>query len=256
MSTEERELADLLKRVVPEPPRQLTYEEITVLNVERTVKSWLVPTLAAASILIIGGAVGAVAATSSGRAAPAAPAAYQGDSPAPSPSARPTSPGCQPSPEPTPTAAHGGSVVVPSVVGRQQDAAMLAIDQIGLRLLVHQTASKTVPAGLVVAEAPAPGSRLSQGATVTLTVSAGSTGAKPAASPRPTASAAPVASPTCLTPAPIASPTGGPSPAPTGAPVAMPTPWPTAPSAVRTATPTAPATAVPTTAPTAPAARG
>jgi hypothetical protein len=275
MSAEERQLADLLKRVVPEPPRQLTYEEITVRNVDRTVKSWLAPALAAASILIIGGAVGAVAATNSGQAPPAAPAANQSSSPA---SGRPTSPGCQPTAEPTSTTARGGSVVLPSVVGRQQMAAVAGIEQAGLIVIVREAASKTIPEGLVVAQAPAPGAHLSPGATVTLTVSAGAGGARPTASavPAPTASAAPTPSPsaTCLTPGPVASPTGGPSPAPTGAPVAVPSAAPTGAAPAGTAGPaTAPTagttvpsaeptttrpegTAGPTTAPTPSAARG
>jgi len=228
MNADEQRLADLLKQVVPDPPRQLTYEEITVLNVERTVKSWLVPTLAAASVLIIGGAVGAVAATRSGHPAPSAPAAYQGTSRAggsASPVPRPTSPGC-PTPEPVPASGRGASLTVPNVTGQAQVSAVATLSRAGLKVVINSRASRAIPQGIAMLQSPAAGAHVAPGATVTLTISAGSGAAKPVASAVPT----PSPSATCL-PAGIAP--GGPSPVPTGA---VPTPSPS--SGVPTAVPT------------------
>jgi hypothetical protein len=250
IGADEQQLADLLKRVVPEPPRQLTYEEITVRNVERTVKSWLVPTLAAASILVIGGAVGAVAATRSGQAASGTSVAYQGSGhPGPAtPTPWPTPPGCQPvaepSAEPTPPAqptpsaepTSAASVRAPAVVGQRQVVAERAIQQAGLKAIVQETASRTVPAGTVLSESPASGTRVPVGATVTLTV-AGSAGAPATPTPTPTA--------TCPAPTPVpttgepAAPTAEPSAVPPATPSAKATPVPAAPTAEPSAVPTA-----------------
>jgi hypothetical protein len=234
VGADEQQLADLLKRVVPEPLRQLTYEEITVRTAERTVKSWLMPTLAAASVLVIGGAVGAVAATRSTQAAPGAPAAYQATSRAGSatPSAQPTSPGCQPTAEPSPTV-QGGTVKVPSVIGQQLAAAVGNLQRFGLIVTIEETASRTVPAGIVLLESPAAGSPVLHGATVTLTISSGPAGAKATAT-----AATPVPLPTCLPAGSTAA--GGPSPAPTAAAgSAVPTPVPTASGGGQGAVPTA-----------------
>jgi PASTA domain len=232
MSEQEQRLADLLKRVVPEPPRQLTYEEITVRTAERTVKSWLMPTLAAASVLVIGGAVGAVAATRSGQAGPGTPAAYQGTSRAgaATPSAQPTSPGCPPTPEPTasgsagakatpvptpastcpttapsagapatsPSAAVGaaspttapataspttapatapstrtgpGKASVPNLVGQDSLTAVRQAESAGLTVVVEDKsapATESVSNGVVWGQAPAAGSTVPVGTTVTL----------------------------------------------------------------------------------------
>ncbi|HTU76666.1 MAG TPA: PASTA domain-containing protein [Trebonia sp.] len=206
MNADEQRLADLLKRVVPEPPRQLTYEEITVRTAERTVKSWLLPSLAAASVLVIGGTVGAVAATRSGPAGPGAPAAYQGTSRAGSatPAARPTPTGCQPMPEPTSSAPAGGSVTVPGIVGQRAIAAEQVLQTAGLTVTIKQAVSPAVPAGIVLSQSPATGTHVAPGATITLTIASGSAGAKPTSVPTPAS--------TCLTTAP---PAGAPTPSPT-----------------------------------------
>jgi hypothetical protein len=261
IGADEQQLADLLKRAVPEPPRQLTYEEITVRNVERTVKSWLVPTLAAASVLIVAGAVGAVAATRSDQTASGTPAANQhGKHAGPAtPSARPSSPGCQPSPVPTASAARAGRVAVPSVVGQGGTTAEQVIQSAGLIVILHETTSKTAPAGIVLSESPAAGTQVPTGAAVTLTASAGSPGAQPTPTRAPGAQAAksptpmPMPTSSCPTPAPVpGQPTAVPT-AGSGGPGAVPSAVPTvgAPGAAATPSPASSANAVPTAAPTA-----
>ena len=249
MSADEQRLADLLKQVVPDPPRQLSYEEITVLNAERTVKSWLIPTLAAASVLIVGGAVGAVAATRSGQPTPGAPAAYQGTSRAggsATPVPRPTSPGCEATPEPMPTAGGGETVTVPSVVGQARVQADATLERAGLEVVNNEKASRAIPGGTTMLQSPAAGTHVARGSMVTLTISSGAAAATPVPTclpvggaggatptPWPTATSAP-------TPLPSA-PGGGSAPVPTASTV----PTPAATTGVPVATPTAAAASVP-----------
>ena len=228
MNADEQRLADLLKRVVPDPPRQLTYEEITMPNAERAVKTWLMPALAAASVLIIGGAVGAVAATRSSQSAPGSPTAYQGTGGSATPVAKPTSPGCQATPVPVPTTGRGASVTLPSVIGQSQLAAEATLSQAGLKVVINERASQTIPAGTTILQSPSAGARVAGGSTVTLTISAGPAETKPTAT----------AVPTCL---PVAGSATGPStPVPGGAiptasPTALPSSAPGGPSVVPTA---------------------
>jgi hypothetical protein len=56
MSSEEQRLAELLKRTVPEPPLELSADRVTVLHADQSRRSWLVPALAAASIVVVAGA--------------------------------------------------------------------------------------------------------------------------------------------------------------------------------------------------------
>jgi hypothetical protein len=264
---EEQRLADLLKRSVPEPPRQLTYEEITVQHLEKSVKRWLMPTMAAAAVLIIGGAIGAVAATRPDSATPRATAAAQGTSPAAAPTPQPTSPGCPgtatPSASPSPTGAQGGSVTVPGVVGQQTASAEQVLQQAGLLVFVKTVQEHAVPAGTVLRQSPAQGTRVARDTVVSLTVAAETAPATPTPSPSstsaaipvpsatptpsPFATAAPVPSPTCSAPAmpvPTSAPSGAPTPTavPTSAPGTLPTP--TVPTSAPSGAPTP--TAVPT----------
>ena len=62
MSSEEERLARLLKRVVPEPPVQLSADQVTTRSAGSSARSWAVPTLAAAAVAAIGVTVGLVAA--------------------------------------------------------------------------------------------------------------------------------------------------------------------------------------------------
>ena len=68
MSTEEERLAQLLKRLVPEPPVQLSADEITAPSARLSARSWTPPALAAAAVVAIGVTVGLVAAQSQARA--------------------------------------------------------------------------------------------------------------------------------------------------------------------------------------------
>jgi hypothetical protein len=57
MTLEEERLSELLKRTVPEqPPLELSADRVTVLHVDRSRRSWLIPVLAAASVVVIAGA--------------------------------------------------------------------------------------------------------------------------------------------------------------------------------------------------------
>ena len=93
MSAEEQWLADLLKRTVPEPPRELSADEVTMRHVSRPhgVRStWGLPALAASAMLIVGVGVGVAAhqwssSVPSSPRPPFAPATSQGaGQPAPS----------------------------------------------------------------------------------------------------------------------------------------------------------------------------
>lgn len=232
LGADEQRLADLLKQIVPEPPRQLTYEEITVRNVERTAKSWLIPALAAACVLIIGGAVGAVAATRPSPPHPVA-AAAQGTSrasgPAATPSAQPTPPNCQPIPEPT-AKIRQGTVIVPYVTGLSLVAAESVLERAGVIVVTERDASGA-SASIVLAQSPAARSRVPRGAVVAITIAAKS-GAVPTPTPLPT-SGCPTPVPSAAEPTPVPS---GAVPTPGGA---VPTPLPS------TGVPTS-GTAVPT----------
>jgi hypothetical protein len=231
-SNEEQRLADLLKQAVPEPPRQLTYEEITVRNMEKSVRSWLMPAMAAATVLVIGGAIGAVAATRPDPAAPRATAAAQGTSPAGTPTPQPTSPGCPgtaaPTPSASPTTPQGASVAVPSVVGLQVSAAEQVLAQAGLAVFIKAAPVHAVPAGMVVLQSPAQGTRAPRGAVVSLTMAATTATAQP--TPIPSATAEPTPSPSCSAPVSSASAT----PVPASSPSVAATPTPMTPSVAPT----------------------
>jgi hypothetical protein len=65
-------------------------------------------------------------------------------------------------------------VRVPSVQGLDRVAATTRLQEVGLRLVVgDKRFSDTVPAGLVVGQTPAPGAKVSDGALVTVSISAG-----------------------------------------------------------------------------------
>jgi N-acetylmuramoyl-L-alanine amidase len=65
-------------------------------------------------------------------------------------------------------------VRVPSVTGLDRVAATTRLLEVGLRLAVgDKRFSDTVPAGLVVGQSPAPGAKVSEGAVITVSLSAG-----------------------------------------------------------------------------------
>jgi hypothetical protein len=56
MTTEEQRLSELLKRSVPEPPLELSADRVTVPHIDRSRRSWLMPALAAAAVVLVAGA--------------------------------------------------------------------------------------------------------------------------------------------------------------------------------------------------------
>jgi hypothetical protein len=163
---EEQRLAEYLKRAVPQPPAQLSPEEIALHGPERSRKAWAMPVLAAAAVVALGVAVGAVATHHPATRPPASsPAADQsGGSPAGTPSAQPTA-SCQP---------RDASIAVPNVVGMSIAQAEATIGNLGF-VPVASERSSTAPAGAVIRQSPAPGAQLARGTVIDLIASSGST---------------------------------------------------------------------------------
>ena len=94
MTTEEQRLSELLKRSVPEPPLELSADRVTVPHIDRSRRSWLMPALAAAAVVLVAGAGVALNATRHGSSAsPASSSALrqaQATSTAASTTAQPT----------------------------------------------------------------------------------------------------------------------------------------------------------------------
>jgi hypothetical protein len=194
MSTEEQRLARLLKRVVPEPPIQLSADQITTASARQSARSWTLPALAAAAVVAIGVTVGVVATQLPSKGGAAAPQTVSG-----------TTAG-NASPQPVATC-HGRTVTVPNVVGTEQGAALAIIQDAGLNGGIYfgqAPASAHVAPGLVFAQSPAAGSKAVPGALVRLSIaSAPSTStADPGSAP----TATPTSASPCLsvvgTPAP------------------------------------------------------
>ena len=76
MTTEEQRLAELLKRSVPEPPLELSADRVTVRHAERSRRSWLMPALAAAAVVLVAGAGAGLKATQ--HPSPASPSVSSG----------------------------------------------------------------------------------------------------------------------------------------------------------------------------------
>jgi len=95
-------------------------------------------------------------------------------SPAVTASPAPTS---SPSPSPTasltPTATTAALVALPLLTGQTLAQALGALQSMGLQGTMEQRSSTQVPAGIVIEQQPAPGSRIPQGDTVSLVVSRG-----------------------------------------------------------------------------------
>jgi hypothetical protein len=53
MTMEEQRLSELLKRSVPEPPLELSADRVTVQHIDRSRRSWLMPVLAAAAVVLV-----------------------------------------------------------------------------------------------------------------------------------------------------------------------------------------------------------
>jgi hypothetical protein len=56
MTMEEQRLSELLKRSVPEPPVELSADRVTVPHSDESRRSWLMPALAAAAVVLVAGA--------------------------------------------------------------------------------------------------------------------------------------------------------------------------------------------------------
>src|SRR6201999_652207 len=56
MTMEEQRLSELLKRSVPEPPFELSADRVTVQHIDRSGRSWLMPVLAAAAVVLVAAA--------------------------------------------------------------------------------------------------------------------------------------------------------------------------------------------------------
>ncbi|MGH3295984.1 MAG: hypothetical protein ACRDP7_29715 [Trebonia sp.] len=63
MTIEEQRLSELLKRSVPEPPSELSADRVTVRHMDWSRRSWLMPVLAAATVVLVAGAGVAFSAT-------------------------------------------------------------------------------------------------------------------------------------------------------------------------------------------------
>jgi hypothetical protein len=148
MSAEEQRLAGLLKRAVPEPPRQLAYEEITMPHAHESRKPWLMPALAAAAVVVIGVTAGAVAAHSS---------RGPGTAVAPSGTSRPA----------VPAKSHG-VLVVPNMVGLSVSQAHHIAQAGGFAVEQRKKAFPNLPPGTVGAQSPAAGTTVPIYVTIVL----------------------------------------------------------------------------------------
>ena len=201
MSPEEQRLADLLKRSVPEPPREITYEEITVPHVHRSRHSWLMPTLAAAAVVVIGVTLGAVAHHSGGTTS-LQPAAA-GSTSATRPSASPSSTGCA-------SGRPQAAVIVPNLIGEQFSVAQASLQAMGLEDMMSVGKAPIAGAPQVVRQSPAAGTKVPLGSVVWLyNYGVGGPGPSPAAT-TPTDGPTGAAATGSCSPTPTSSGSGGP----------------------------------------------
>jgi hypothetical protein len=159
MSSEEERLARLLKRIVPEPPVQLSADQVSTRSAGPSARAWAVPTLAAAAVAAIGVTVGLVAAHHSPAGGPTAPLALSSASASVSPQ--------------TGATCRGRTVTVPDVVGITQDAAFAIIQDAGLNVGAYDgvpPASAWVPPGLVAPQSLPADTKAVPGAVVWLEI--------------------------------------------------------------------------------------
>lgn len=72
MTMEEQRLSELLKRSVPEPPLELSADRVTVQHIDKSRRSWLMPALAGAAVVLVAGAGVGLNATQYGSSASSA----------------------------------------------------------------------------------------------------------------------------------------------------------------------------------------
>jgi PASTA domain len=171
MSVEEQRLAQLLKRAVPEPPFELSADQVITQRVDRSVKSWTLPAMAAAAVLALGVTVGAVATHNSSQGARGTSRSAASPAAGPANSASPqATPSCQ---------AQGHSVVVPSLVGQALAPATATARQAGFTVEVVQAKTPTsqpVPPGVVFAQSLPAGTKAAPGAVLVVTVTGSGSG--------------------------------------------------------------------------------
>jgi hypothetical protein len=163
LNQEEQRLADLLKRAVPEPPRELSAAEVAVRRAGRRTGSrapWARPVLAAAAVVII-----AVTTALAARHWSA------GTAPAPRGTGQPAASASPPSPRRT-QESPARSVTVPLVIGLPTERAEQVLERLGLSVKVTETyvAVLNAPPGIVVSQFPVAGTTVPSKATVSLIV--------------------------------------------------------------------------------------
>jgi len=162
LTPDEQRLADLLKSAVPEPPRQLSADQITARRARRSRGPravWTRPALAAAAVVII-----AVATALAARHWSA------GTAPAPRGTGQPAA-----SASPSPGRTQGSSarsVTVPNVIGMTAASAEQVLERLGLSVKVTETYVAVLNAqpGIVVTQFPAAGTTVPSKATVSVIV--------------------------------------------------------------------------------------
>ena len=211
MTHEEQRLSQLLKRLVPEPPFQLSADQVATRSLDRSVKSWTLPALAAAAVVVIGVTTGVVATHDSGASGPTKPTTPLAAGTTSRASADTSG---SPSPTPSPTAScTGQTVTVPNVIGMTQNQAVAVVQAAGLNAGIYNTTSDRVPAGTVVTQSLSAGSQAVPGAEVQLAIAiAPSTSTAAPVDPGMELTGSPTPMPPCQavsgTPAPGASPSG------------------------------------------------
>jgi PASTA domain len=165
LNQEEQRLADLLKRAVPEPPRQLSVGQVAGRRAGRrpgTRAPWTRPVLAAAAVVIIGITTALAARHWSA-----------GTAPAPHGTVQPAASASSPSPHRTP-GSPARSVTVPNLFGSPAASAEQVLERLGLSVKVIPTyVQGNIPAGEVVAESPAAGTIVPSKATINVIVAIG-----------------------------------------------------------------------------------
>jgi hypothetical protein len=181
MSAEEERLSWLLKNAVPQPPVEVTADQVTSRRpVDRSVKSWLLPALAAAAVVAIGVTIGVVAQRGPGPARPTGLGTTGTSGASASTSSRPSASTSQPSASTSPQPAvncPGGTVVVPNVIGTTFDAASAILQDVGLVAGSYDAvppASEAVPVGMVFAQTLPAGSKAVPGTGIWLGIAVAS----------------------------------------------------------------------------------
>jgi PASTA domain len=164
LNQEEQRLADLLKRAVPEPPRQLSADQVAVRRAGRrpgTRSPWVRPLLAAAAVVIIGVTT-----------ALAAPHLGAGTAPAPRGTGQPAASASPPSPRRTPGSPARG-VTVPVVTDVPVAQAKQILERLGLsvKVIVTYVSVVNAPAGIVMTQFPVAGTTVPPKTTISVIVS-------------------------------------------------------------------------------------